>query len=253
MLRLISTLFLALFAQHALAIVSMEDIHLSPPKEGLGGKLAFNLSTLSGNSDKQEYEVGGNLRWKKGKQSRFLLLDYAYGESLSVPYTDKAFMHLREIYQATPRVAWEAFMQGERDSFARLTLRELYGAGARFTFSPGTDTLIYLGTGAFSVGETLYDTVGTTDGGHTSLLRANLFLVVKYTLNDRFKLINSTYLQPALSNTEDWRLLERLSLQLALSQTLALKLSLGYRHDNQPPQTIRPIDQSFSSSLEYRF
>jgi putative salt-induced outer membrane protein YdiY len=253
MLRITLILLFALFSQQALAIVSMEDIHLSTAKQGLSGKLAFDLSTLSGNSAKQEYDVGGNLRWEKGKHSRFLLLDYAYGESLSVPYTDKAFLHLREIYQATPGLAWEAFIQGERDQFARLTLRELYGAGARFTFRPTTNTLIHLGTGAFSVGEDLFDTAGTTDGGYTSLLRANLYLVVKYTLNDRIKLVNSTYLQPALSDTADWRLLERLAMQVALSETLALKLSLGYRHDNQPPQTIGPIDTSFSSSLEYRF
>lgn len=255
MLRLSSALLLSLFTQHALAIVSMEDIHLASPKEGLGGKLAFTLNSLSGNSEKQEYEVGGDLHWKNRKQSVYLLLDYAYGESGSPPvaYTDKAFMHLRDIYQATPRLAWEAYVQGEQDQFARLTLRELYGAGARFTFRPGTNTLIHLGTGVFSVGENLFDTAGTSDGGYTSVLRANLYLVVKYTLNDRIKMINSTYLQPDLSNTEDWRLLERLSLQVELSQTLALKLSLGYRHDNQPPQTILPIDSSFTSSLEYRF
>jgi len=253
MSRLLLILSIALFTQPALAIVSMQDIHLNPPGEGLGGKLVFDLSTLGGNSNKEEYDVGGNLSWRQGKSASYLLLNRAYGESLSVPYTDKAFVHLREIYQATPRLAWEAFVQGETDRFARLTLRQLYGAGARFTFKPGDNSLIYLGTGAFSVGETLDDKPGTTDGGTTSLVRANLYLVVKYSLNDRIKLINSTYLQPALSDSQDWRMLESLSLQVALSDTLAWKMSLGYRHDNQPPQTLGPLDQSFSSSLVYRF
>jgi putative salt-induced outer membrane protein YdiY len=253
MLRLTLALLFTLLTQPALAIVSMEDIHLNPPGEGLGGRLAFDLSTLGGNSNKQEYDVGGNLSYKQGKSSSFLLVNRAYGESLQVPYTDKAFLHLREIYQATPRLAWEAFLQGEQDKFARLNLRQLAGAGARFTFRPGINSLIYLGTGAFGVTETLDDTPGTTDGGTTNLVRANLYLVVKYALSDRIKLINSTYFQPALSDSADWRMLESLSLQVSLSKSLAWKLSLGYRHDNQPPQQIGPIDQSFNSSLEYRF
>lgn len=253
MLRLILILSIALFTHPALAIVSMQDIHLNPPGEGLGGKLAFDLSTLGGNSNKEEYDVGGNLSWKQDKSASYLLMNRAYGESLSVPYTDKSFVHLREIYQSTSRLAWEAFIQGETDRFARLSLRQLYGAGARFTFTPGDNSLIYLGTGAFSVTETLDDKAGTTDGGTTSLMRANLYLVIRYSLSDTFKLINSTYLQPAFSDSQDWRMLESLALQVALSKRLAWTMSVGYRHDNQPPQTVGPIDQSFSSSLVYRF
>lgn len=253
MQRLLLSLLFALFSQSALAIVSMQDIHLHPPGEGFGGRIAFDLNSLSGNSNKEEYNVGGNLNYRSGKSTSILLLDTAYGESLGVPYTNRSFGHLREIYQSTPLLAWEAFVQRESDVFARLSLRQLYGGGARFTFNPGDHSLIYLGTGVFNESETLDNKAGTTDSGKTDLVRGNLYLVFKYILNDDLKLINSTYWQPALSDTADWRLLESLALSVSISKKLSLKMSLGYRNDSQPPQKLGPVDRSFSSSLEYRF
>ncbi|MBD3670776.1 MAG: DUF481 domain-containing protein [Gammaproteobacteria bacterium] len=252
-IRTLTLLVLGLMTQSAMAIVNMADIHLNTIDQGIGGKVALSLSSLSGNSNNQDYEAGATLKWRGGKESRYLMLDTAYGESNDVAYTDKGFVHLREIYQMSPLLAWEAFAQVEQNRFARLSLRQLYGGGARFSFRQAEKLSFHLGTGLFQIDESLFDTGTSTDGGNTSLLRANLYLVLKYKVTDKIELVSSTYLQPALSDSGDWRLYEDAALQVPLSKALSLKLSLNYRHDNRPPQEVAPIDRSFKTSLEYRY
>lgn len=149
------------FSHSARAIVNVSDLHLTDYQPGFSGNVAATLSSLSGNSNQQEYELGSSLRWTGDNHSQFLLMDRSYGESQSSPYVDKAFIHFRNIWQRNPGFAWELFLQTEKDKFSRLTSRHLLGAGARFSYLVGKQVRLHLGSGLFQEQETLFHSGGT--------------------------------------------------------------------------------------------
>ena len=249
----ITTLLILFFTQASHAIVNVSDLHLADYQAGYSGNVAASLSSLSGNSNQQQYELGSSMRWIKTGQSLFLLLDRNYGESESQPYVDKAFIHMRNIWQRDPAFAWELFVQSAQDQFARLSSRHLLGAGARFSYQPGPRVKLHLGTGLFAEQETLFNSGATSDGGTQTLNRANVYLVLQMKLNKKLTLVSSTYFQPDLAITSDYRLLEQASLKYKLNQSMSLKLNLDIKHDNAPPQTIKTTDNGLNIGLEYNF
>lgn len=252
MKRIYISFLLLLFNQASHAIVNVSDLHLKEYQPGFSGNVAATLSSLSGNSNTQEYELGSSLRWIQASHSHFLLMDRSYGESQSSPYVDKDFIHMRNIWQRSPGFAWELFLQTEQDQFARLSARHLLGAGARFTYRFGGGKL-HLGSGLFQEEETLFDSGSTSDAGTRVLNRANIYLVLTFKLDKKLQLVSSIYLQPDLKNTVDYRLLEQASLKYTLNKAVSLKLSLDIKRDNAPPQTVNSTDSGLKLGLEYNF
>lgn len=252
-MKRLTTILLLFCTQAVYAIVNVSDLHLAEYKSGPGGDLAASLSSLSGNSNQQQYELGTSIRWIQADHSHFLLLDRSYGESQSVAYIDKAFIHQRNIWQRSPGFAWEIFLQTEQDQFARLGSRHLLGGGARFSHQLGNTGKLHLGTGLFEEQETLFNSGTTSDGGTQILARANLYLVIQFKLDKQLTLVSSTYFQPDLANPTDYRLLEQASLKYKLNQAMSLKLNLDIKHDNAPPQTIKTTDTGLNLGLEYNF
>ena len=248
-----SILLFLLFSQASHAIVNVSDIHLAEYEAGFNGNIAATLSSLSGNSNQQAYELGSSLNWTQETHSQFLLMDRNYGESQSSPYVDKAFIHLRSIWQRSPDFAWELFIQTQQDRFARLTSRHLLGAGARFSYRLGKQGKLHLGSGLFQEQETLFDSGGTSDAGTQTLNRANIYLVLEFKLDKKLKLVSTTYLQPDISNAVDYRLLEQASLKYTLNKSMSLKLNLDIKQDNAPAQTVKSTDSAVKLGLEYNF
>jgi hypothetical protein len=111
----------------------------------------------------------------------------------------------------------------------------------------------YLGFGAFHEQEILTDKLGTSDPRETNLWRANTYLVLKGQVNEQVRLYSTTYYQPDISDTADYRILEQASMLVKMAQNLDLKLSLDIAFDSKPPQTVQKRDLSYSAGLEFSF
>lgn len=237
----------------ASAIVSVEDLHLSEAEPGLNGKFQFSLSGESGNADKLATGVASRVQWNRGSRNTFLILNYDYGESFDRKDTDKSFVHLRHIRPYAPRRAWEAFAQWQHNEFARLNYRALLGGGLRLALlERGADRALFFGIGGFFAKESLEAQEGTNDQGGSDWW-GNTYLLYKRKLNAQVEFQTTTYFQPKLSDSKDFRLLEDMFLRVRMSDTLALKLILNVAHDSQPPQAVEKTDTSYATSLEYVF
>jgi len=237
-----------------MAIVNMEGLHLGSPAPGFSGELEFSGTGASGNTEKYDLAAGTRLQWHQQKTTDFLLLDYRYGRVAGDTNTDKSFAHFRHIYETGPNLAWEVFVQAEQNEFTRMEFRGLGGAGARFGLgdkSPASAR--YLGVGAFYVSETLTKVPGLTDDGTERLWRANAYFVIKYKISDHAGFVSSTYYQPSLKDSGDYRLLETASLAVEITGKLLLKLSIEIVHDNEPPQAVESTDTSYRTGISYIF
>jgi len=238
----------------ACAIVNVENMRVGPAEPGLSGNLDLSISGKRGNTDKDEYGIDGRIQNNTDQVTDFIVLSYDYGEVDNVSNTNKTFIHARHVKQFQPRRAWEAFAQAEENEFARLSFRGLVGGGLRFTLTESAERLgLYLGAGAFWSRETLDKRPGLTDHGSETFSRANLYLVYKHRLNQQLSLVSTTYYQPRLSDSADFRALEQAGLAVKMSDNLSLKLSLDIAHDSRPPQSIDKTDSSYNTSLSYQF
>lgn len=253
-----SRLFLliaALYADFASAIVNIENMrNTSDDKvEGFESKLSLEVSGNNGNTQKIKAGLGGRAQWYEEDGTRFVVLNYEYGESASIKDTDKTFLHFRNIWYRDKQWAWEMFTQVQNNEFTRLTLRALLGAGFRLRVSHGDDHNTYLGLGMFRSKEKLELVLPATDAGVTYTNRVNFYLVHKYKISSHSRLVNTLYYQPDIDEVSDYRLFEQFILQLDITEDLSLKVSLDVSHDSLPPQLIRKTDTSYYTGFEYRF
>jgi putative salt-induced outer membrane protein YdiY len=251
--RIATLLLLALgYSQTSHAIVNMEDLHTGEPKEGFSGNVELSLSNTSGNTEKEDYALGSRLQWHQGKITDYLLLRGAYGESAGVKTTENSFLHARHIYQYRPRLAAEAYVQGEQDTFARLEFRGLVGAGGRFTlYQRESRGIVYLGLGAYYSQERIDDVY--PDGGTDNLWRGSSYLILKYQATENTALVSSTYYQPAFEGAKDFRMLEQAAMKVKLNDTLSLVLSADFRYDSEPPVGVEKRDVTYTTAFSLEF
>lgn len=250
--RLLVTLPLVFLCHNAFAIVSMEGVHTSKPKEGFSGNVELSVSNSSGNTEKEEYSLGSRLQWHQGASTDFLLLSADYAKSAGIKSSDKAFAHLRHIQQFYPTLAWEAYLQIEKDQFARLEYRGLVGGGLRFTlYEVENSGSIFFGLGAYHSEERIDNSYA--DAGTETLWRGNNYLLLKYQLNPDTALMSTTYYQPASGNPDDYRMLEQAALKVKLTELLSLVVSYNLRFDSDPPLGVEKRDATFKTSFSLEF
>ena len=250
MTKIIKVLFFSalIFSSQAFAIVNVESMRVQKKADGFSGELELESDLLSGNTDSKHVSLGNRLQWDYGEKTNFIITSYSYGESGGVRDANNSFIHLRHVVHLSDQWAWEGFGQMEQNEFTRLAYRALIGGGVRRTLRQNDDKSgMYLGLGGF------YSTERLDDNTTTSLVRANIYFVIKHALNDTNRLMSTTYYHPAISNPDDFRVLEQLAYEVAINKKLNLQLSVNIAHDSQPPSGVRATDTSFHTRIKYNF
>jgi len=238
----------------AFAIANVERAIIGPSEDGLHSRVELSVDGASGNTVKNSSKAAAVSQWKHGAHTEFLQLEYAYGKSNGVTDTNRFFAHLRHRTMIGDRWGVEAFAQVGRNPFARMAQRTLFGGGVRWTLvEEANKAALYLGLGAFHEHEKLSPKAGTTDPLDSRLWRANAYLVLKRQLSEQLRLYSTTYYQPALKRSVDYRLLEQMSVAVALDDHIDLKLSLDVSYDSQPPQGVKKTDLRYSTGLAIDF
>ena len=243
------------YTEASIAIVNTENMRVeaSEKTEGVDKKLAFDISGKNGNTQKIKAGLGARVQWYEKDATRFIVVNYEYGESADVKDTNKTFVHLRNIQYQSKNFAWESFAQIAEDEFTRLDSRMLLGGGVRLKLIKSEDKSVDLGLGLFREREKLDLVPLTTDAGVDYGNRMNLYLVYKSTLSSHSRLSSTLYYQPDINEMSDYRLFEQFALQLDITENLSFNLSVDIYHDSKPAQLIKGTDTTYNTGFEYNF
>lgn len=248
--RALFLFFTILLNSNAYAIVSLENLHFGDSKPGFNGSLTGAINGASGNSDRIRGTGTGILQWNLEESVYYLSASTGYGKSQDVVDQNESFLHGRRIADVTKGIAWETFAQMERDEFARLKLRAIGGGGLRFLMGKKTPQhALFLGTGAFYSHELIDDEDKTTNKS----VKANVYILFKRKIGQHAAFVNTLYAQPNVVDPNDFRLLERATLRVSVTNSIALKLDLEVRHDNRPPEEVEKTDIKYTTGIEYNF
>lgn len=258
-------LFIVTGLPEASAQVNVETMRGEAPTEGWGGTFATSLELSRGNQDL--LDVGGTLHVgyqllyeQDGEEKRrvrrhtFLTTRYRLARQSEETFLHEGFAHLRWTEMWMPRLGGESFLQYQYNEAARLNARALAGGGMRaILVSTGPFDLV-AGLGAMVEYERIRVAPGAGDEPETLGVRSTNYVSAVVTLLDgSVRFINTAYVQPLVTNPADLRLLNELQAQLAVTERIAVGLSLRLFYDSRPPTEVEPYDLTLRNSIQVRF
>ncbi len=272
--RALATLALATaLTAPAAAQVNTESMRLGADEPGWGGTFDLNSSLQRGNTEREVLGAGTRLQYAwpppaetEGDDAQddnlaegpantlFLTSNYSFTRLNENRFVNNALSHLRFIRRHSPRVSYELFGQHQFNEFIRLEQRLLFGGGGRFLVLQAPRTEMFLGTGYMLEGETLDLAGELPEARRSEHHRSTNYLTVRYNSEDeRFRLVETLYVQTRVDRLEDYRLLSETSFEIQLLRRLALAINLNVTHDSEPPTGVKDTDVVLSNSLRYSF
>ena len=272
--RALATLALATaLTAPAVAQVNTENMRVGANEPGWGGIFDLNSSLQRGNTEREILGAGARLQyaWPPPAEAEgddaedddvaegpantvFLTSNYSFTRLNENRFVNNALSHLRFIRRHTPRVSYELFGQHQFNEFIRLEQRLLFGGGGRFQVLQAPQTEIFFGTGYMLERETLDLAEELPEARRSEHHRSTNYLTVRYNSEDeRFRLVETVYVQTRVDRLEDYRLLSETSFEIQLLHRLALAINLNVTHDSEPPTGVKDTDVVLSNSLRYSF
>ncbi|MAK36632.1 MAG: hypothetical protein CMC15_10705, partial [Flavobacteriaceae bacterium] len=164
-------------------------------------------------------------------------------------FENSLISHLRYNYRFHPRIAWEAFAQGQYNKINLIDFRGLIGTGPRFKLTTSENYKVYLGTLAMLEYEEVTDGVTPLQRN----LRGSTYVSFSFYPTDRISIISTTYYQPLFKQFSDYRISSQSSLAVDLFQDFAVKLSHTFIYDAFPAVGIPNSQYEFTTGFAYTF
>jgi putative salt-induced outer membrane protein YdiY len=244
--------FLALAATPAWAVVDIapEEVGTDP---GLSGNVAVSYSTQSGNTEKDEGDVSGKIKYDSNRRYlAFIQGTFEKSKSSGMLTEDELLTHARYLYKLGGETVYaEAFLQFYENTFQGIDNRWLTGANLRWRyFSNPKLGKLYLGGGAFREQLNYTDEYPNEDD---SKMRLNSYLAYAVQLTEKTEFSMTGYYQPSVDETADYLAAFDAELSVHVVSDLYLSLTFEIDRDSQPPAGIEKLDQEISTSLIWKF
>jgi putative salt-induced outer membrane protein YdiY len=242
--------FLAAAPAWAVVDIAPEEVGIKP---GLSGNVAISYSTESGNTDKDEGDASGKIKYDINSNSlAFIQGVYARSKSSDVKTEDEILTHARYLHRLKGEDLYgEGFIQTYENEFKGIANRWLSGGNLRWRFLSDSDFgKFYVGGGAFQEQVNYTDDYPNEDG---TLLRMNSYLAYTQKFTEWTEFSMTGYYQPAVRETGDY--VTSLSAEFILHVVSGLSLSLTYEidRDSRPPDGIEELDSEIKTSLVWKF
>lgn len=217
--------------------------------EGWSTTVEASYSSSSTTVDKKDYKGEFRLSHNSDQRQWLLFGDMSYSDVNGNTSEDSKLIHGRYIHKkAIAGLNVEVFAQQERDDFALLASRRLYGAGLAMLKKHERYSVHTL-LGVMDEREEHL----TDPDQHQALTRLTLSSQIQYQLENQARLTAVVYYQPAASDLANYRSTFRASLAFPLTEQLDLKVGYAWRYNGEAFTDVPPIKRSFTTGVSYHF
>ena len=218
--------------------------------------------------------VGGRLGWRAPKTTVLLFGKMEFSsertreQKLQDPdghvwdensqFANAMMGHLRVTRRVSKRWSLEAFGQAEYDEFLLLIRRTLIGSGPRLSLLHTDPLSLKLGT-AYMLENELLDKTVVDEKPETLAHRWSSYMSAKGELGAHVGWDATLYIQPRLTDFNDFRLLVAATLSVALKDQLEFQLEFESRLDNKPTSVqdgfaeLLPFNAEFTQAFVLLF
>ncbi|PAU94809.1 hypothetical protein CK503_04875 [Aliifodinibius salipaludis] len=230
-------------------IVNVEKLQ-AQAKPGWFAGLSADFDLEKGNSEVLEIEGQSIIGYEQRRHAIKLFTGLRFLSEDQNTITSRSFLQLRYNYIFNNRYRTFSFYQYQQNKDLILKSRQLIGAGLRRKFGTAETLDLHLGAGLMYEDEKLdEEQLFPDEASNTNVLRLNAIAFFSHQIGTNSTLLNSTYYQPAVSDFSDFRLLNEMSLEVAIKEYLDLTFSFVWRYDNNPPQILKKSDINITSGL----
>ncbi len=224
--------------------VNIEKQRLSLDKNGVHLSVDYAVTWLSGNSQLFSTQITPSVVLRHGRLTSFLLSDYSRIVSSASSISDKGFMHLRFVYFVRQTWQPEVFVQAEYNKSRLLDGRYLAGGGIR-----------WVPTEHFKAGLSMMEEKEIlTDGPTVDTARLSSYVNLQETSTQKRINVNAvSYLQPALTNFHNYRLILEGKISITLSEHFSFFTRVTGRYDSEPYSGLKPWDADIRQGLSIKF
>lgn len=231
----------------ATAFETIEGDQLGTPAAGGSGGISASFDGRSGNTDREDYTVGGRLHYQARDTGMFIVTEHNRGKARDTEIEDNTWVHAHYRDEFQRGLAAEAFVDHLVDDFRLLDSRTQLGVGARFTLAfTENERAVHAGLGFLHEWE---DQAGKDD----HYWRLNSYVSYKRQLNPQVRVLFNLLYQPSLSNSSDHLIAAEPAVAVMLAEHLDLKIGVKFEHDTDAPNGIDADDTRYATSLSYRF
>jgi hypothetical protein len=252
MLRLISNYLIVFFFLLANAssaqVINIENKRFLNDTNGWVGNVDFNFNVINNTQQVLQFSNAIRVQYQKNR-SRFILLnDLNFIKAGSTDFANAGYQHFRYNYKISKCLTMEAFTQTQYNPVLKLDFRYLIGAGPRLKLLKKEKARIYVA--ALYMYE--YDDI-MNDAVNLYEHRLSSYLTCTFSVFKTVELTSTTFYQPNLENTSDFRIANDSGLEIHINKHLNFKSSFNMLYDTKQPIGIPDLVYSFRNGLSIKF
>jgi hypothetical protein len=229
------------------AFLSIESDQIGAPQSGTSGLLSGAIDGHSGNTDFQDYSVGGRLHYQAGVTGMFVQGEYDQAKVNNQNIEEATWLHAGYQDEFQHGLAAEAFVDYLKNNFRDLGNRTQVGVGPRFTldYTPD-DRAVYAGLGVLHEWEDQQDI-------SKDYWRLNTYLSYKRQITPQTRALFDAAWQPRLGHGDDFLAWTEVAVVVKMAASTDIKLGVKYSYDNKAAPGVKPDDTTYATSINYRF
>lgn len=252
MLKLISRtivllFFICCFSSKA-QVINIEGKRFLNDTNGWVGNADFTFNVIQNVQQVMSFSNTLRIQYQKNR-SRFILLnDLNFIKAGSTNFVNSGYQHFRYNYKINKYVTMEAFTQTQYNPVLKLDFRYLLGAGPRLKVLKKENAKIYFA--ALYMYE--YDDI-VNDAVNLYEHRLSSYLTFTFGLFKTVEITSTTFYQPNLENTDDYRIANDSGLEIHINKHLNFKSTFNLLYDTYQPKGIPELVYSFRNGLSVKF
>jgi len=241
-------------SRKAAAQVNIEPFSLGQEETGWDVRVGANFKMESNETVLLEIDLTPRVEYAREAHSVAAVGNVEFSERAGSTFRNLFLLHTRYLYRLGSALSIEGFMRVQRDEFALLNSRLSGGGGLRFQISSDERAATYGGL-AVGVEAEQWD-VDPDDFHPESLTDPRTYGYLAYRLN----ITESTTLLNTLSGSlrlagdlDDGRIADTATLQVEISDQVALTSSFGLAYDSRPPESQPEVSMALKNGLTLTF
>jgi hypothetical protein len=236
------------------AQVNVEVLRPDDLPTGRSGTLGGDLAARKGNVDYVALDVRARLYDVRERRTRLIVGSGGIGFLETSRFASSGLLHVRTTYQPFFRsVAPEWLAQANYDRPLLLDFRLVAGGGIRGPLQQGEWGNVGGGSTLMLEQEWLSLPDTASHPKRTLEARWSNFVSLRVIASETTVITSTTYIQPALADFGDFRVLESAQLATSISDELALTVSFDLRYDSGPPDGLAALDARLRTGVTYRY
>jgi len=252
MLRLISKslllVFLFISVTYSAQVINIEGKRFLNDSNGWVGNADFSFNLIQNTQQVLSFSNTMRIQYQKNK-SRFIFLnDVNFIKAGNTNFVNTGYQHFRYNYKLNKLLTMEAFTQTQYNPVLKLDFRYLLGAGPRLKLLKHENARIYFATlYMYEFDDIVNDPVNLYEHRLSSYLTFSLFLL------KNVEITSTTFYQPNLQNTADYRIANDTGLEIHINKHLNFKTGFNLLFDSAQPIGIPDLVYSLRNGLSIKF